>query len=139
MDDFVIIGGDKRELWQIKREIEGFLKYRLGLRLNGKSGIFPISQGIDFLGYRIWPNHRRLRKRSVKRMRRALKYFERAYREGKIDLERINATIQSWLGHAKRANTYRLRQKLLDSFVLVRSDNNLEPGNGLSHSSTKDA
>jgi retron-type reverse transcriptase len=122
MDDFVIIGGDKRELWQVKREIEGFLEHRLGLRLNGKSGIFPISHGIDFLGYRIWPDRRRLRKRSVKRMRQALKYFEKAYREGKIDLERINASIQSWLGHAKHANTYRLREKLFDSFVLRKGE-----------------
>jgi len=120
MDDFVIIGGDKRELWQVKREIEGFLEHRLGLRLNGKSGIFSVSQGIDFLGYRIWRNRRRLRKRSVKRIRRALKYFQKAHSEGKISLERVNATIQSWLGHAKHANTHRLRQNLLRSFVLTR-------------------
>ncbi|KUK51909.1 MAG: RNA-directed DNA polymerase (Reverse transcriptase), partial [Desulfotomaculum sp. 46_296] len=120
MDDFVILGGDKGHLWQVKREIEGFLAGKLDLRLNGKTGIWPISQGIDFLGYRIWPTHRLVRKSSIKRMKRKLKAFQRKYREGQIDLEKINATIQSWLGHVSHANSYNLRRKLLEAFVLTK-------------------
>lgn len=120
MDDFVILGGDKGHLWQVKREIEGFLADKLDLRLNGKTGIWPISQGIDFLGYRIWPTHRLVRKSSIRRMKRKLKAFQRKYREGKIDLEKINATIQSWLGHVSHADSYNLRNKLLGSFVLTK-------------------
>jgi len=120
MDDFVILGGDKGHLWQVKREIEGFLADKLDLRLNGKTGIWPISQGIDFLGYRIWPTHRLVRKSSIKRMKRKLKAFQRKYREGQIDLEKINATIQSWLGHVSHANSYNLRRKLLEAFVLTK-------------------
>lgn len=122
MDDFVIISGSKVELWGIRKEIEVFLNNKLKLSLNGKTSIFPVSHGVDFLGYRIWPDHRLLRKRSVKRMRRALKYFQNAYQKGSVDIERINATLQSWLGHAKHADTYRLREKLLSEACFSKGE-----------------
>jgi hypothetical protein len=53
-------------------------------------------------------------------MKRKLKAFQRKYREGKIDLDKINATIQSWLGHVSHADSYNLRNKLLGSFVLTK-------------------
>lgn len=127
MDDFILLAGDKPTLWGWRREIEGFLEANLRLRLNSKTDIFPISRGIDFLGYRIWPTHRLLRKASVKRMRRALKKFQKLYREGRIGFDRINATVQSWLGHAKHANTYSLRKKILGSVTFSRSQEEVGP------------
>jgi retron-type reverse transcriptase len=123
MDDFVVLSDNKAQLWEYYRAIEDFLNNKLQLQLNGKTGIFPISQGIDFLGYRIWPYHRLLRKSSIKRIKRKLKAFQRKYKEGQIDLDKINATIQSWLGHAKHADSYNLRKKLLGEFVLTRGEN----------------
>lgn len=120
MDDFIILGSNKQHLWAIKREVEGFLANKLDLRLNSKTGIWPISQGIDFLGYRIWPTHRLIRKSSIRRMKRKLKAFKRKYQEGKMDMDKINATIQSWLGHVSHADSYNLRKKLLGSFVLTK-------------------
>lgn len=120
MDDFVVLHHDKRALWDIKREVECFLADRLLLRLNHRTGVFPISQGIDFLGYRIWPTHRLLRKSSIKRARRGFKKLARDYAEGRIPLERVKASIMSWLGHCKHANTYRIREKVLGDVVLVR-------------------
>jgi len=113
MDDFVIISGSKDDLWNIRKEIEVFIKNKLKLNPNRKTSIFPISHGVDILGYRIWPDHRLLRKRNTKKIRRALKHFQKAYCEGSMDIERINATIQSWLGHAKHADAYQLMEKLL--------------------------
>ncbi|MDN5365721.1 MAG: RNA-directed polymerase [Thermacetogenium sp.] len=131
MDDFVIIGGNKAELWQIKREVETFLDDKLGLHLNGKTGIFPISHGVDFLGYRIWPDHRLLRKRSTKRIKRALRHFQKLYSQGKIGFDRINATVQSWLGHAKHADSYHFRQKLFDAFPFVKGGGECDEDQGI--------
>ena len=75
---------------------------------------------IDFLGYRIWPTHRLLRRDSVKRMRRKLKRMQYQYSRGEISLDKINASIQSWLGHAKHADTYGLRMQLLSNAVFSR-------------------
>jgi len=119
MDDAVIIHGDKRQLHEIKDQIAGFLKDKLKLRLNSKTSVFPAAQGVNFLGYRIWWSHRLLRKRSVTQMRRKLRRFEREYTAGQIGLNEIDASVQSWLGHAGHANTYRLREKLFEGFVLT--------------------
>ena len=84
-----------------------------------KTGIFPVTQGIDYLGYKIWPHYRLLRKRSTKRIRRALKHFQKLHKEGKIDFARIRATVQSWLGHAKHADSYHFRKKLFKEITFI--------------------
>ena len=118
MDDAVIIHGDKAWLTETKLQLAGFLAKCLALTLNSKTNIFPLAQGINFLGYRIWPTHRLLRKSSAKRMRRRLKRFKRGYSKGNIGLDHINASIQSWLGHCRHADTYKLRCKLFAGFTL---------------------
>lgn len=120
MDDFIILGGSKEHLWAVKHQIQEYINQELLLEFNDKTGIFPISQGIDFVGYRIWPTHRLLRKRSTKKIKRKLKTFEKKYATGEIEFEEINRCIQSWLGHAKHADTFRLRRKLFNEFKLAR-------------------
>ena len=77
MDDFIILGNSKEHLWKVKRQIEECLNCELLLEFNAKTGIFPINQGVDFVGYRIWPTHRLLRKRSVKKFKRKLRVFKK--------------------------------------------------------------
>ena len=121
MDDTVFLSPSKEELWQWYGEIEGFLEDRLALRLNPKTSIFPVGpRPIDFLGYRTWPTHRLLRRDSVKRMKRKLKQMQYLYSRGEIGLDQVNASIQSWIGHAKHADTHRLRKALLLSAVFAR-------------------
>lgn len=123
MDDFVTLSDSKAQLWEWRRDIEGFLSNRLMLALNHKTAIFPVaSRGVDFLGYRIWPDYRLLRKNSVKRMKRKIRAYNRKYAAGEITAGEINASVQSWLGHAKHANTYRIRQKLMGALVLKGDD-----------------
>lgn len=121
MDDFVIIGSDKAHLHTVREHIAYFLKEHLLLELNSKTQVFPAkSRGIDFLGYRIWPTHRLLRNSTKKRICRALKIFSKSYSQRTISAKDINARVQSWLGHMKHCNSYRLRKKLFDAFVLSR-------------------
>ncbi|QUO43471.1 RNA-dependent DNA polymerase [Brevibacillus composti] len=124
MDDFVILHHDKKELRRWLQEIEDFLFARLQLKLNPKTDIFPISRGVDFLGYRTWPTHRLVRKSSIKRMKRKMRKFQRRYAKGAVSLEEINRTVQSWLGHVKHADSYNLRKRLFSAFPLVKG----EPG-----------
>jgi retron-type reverse transcriptase len=113
MDDFVVIGGDKAALNGLRQDITEFLAEKLALGMNSKTKIFAAAQGVDFLGYRIWATHRLLRKGSIKRMKHALRHFIRLYAGGDITLGRINASVQSWLGHCSHADTYNLRKRLL--------------------------
>jgi len=119
MDDFVILLNNKRRLEEIKREIACFLCLK-GLVLNSKTSIFPIKQGIDFLGYRIWPTHRLLRKSSIRRAKRKYRAFARRYKNGEISKDKIKQSLMSWLGHAGHCNSYNTRKQVTDALILMK-------------------
>ncbi len=120
MDDTLVVHQDKGWLQQAKRSIGVFLGTRLALELNSKSNVFPAEQGVPFLGYRIWRTHRLLKKENVQRVRRRLQALAWRYATGGVDLATVDASVQSWLGHARHACTYGLRRRLFGEFVLQR-------------------
>lgn len=120
MDDFVVVGESKtwcREtLSRLQAHVEG-----LQLALNPKTGLFPISQGVDFVGYRHWTSHVRPRKRTLKVARKSFKTMRRLYHEGKIDLEYIRPRVASFAGYMKHCDGHRSTMAILDSFVLKKT------------------
>ena len=121
MDDFLLIGPNKAELQAMKFQIGEFLADRLCLSLNPKTDVYPTAQGIPFIGFRFWRTHRLLRKDRVQRTKRYLKSMARKYREGRIGAGQIQASIMAWIGHAKHANTYRLREHIFGNVVFSKS------------------
>ena len=120
MDDFVILSNSKTELWQIRHKI---INYLTTLRLSPhpkKNNIFPLTQGTDFMGYRIFPTHRRLRKSNIRLFVKRMKKFQREYKEDIVDLQTVNQSVQSWIGHAGHADTWHLRKKLFKRFVFAK-------------------
>ncbi len=116
-DDFVIFGNSKRWLNQMKSEIISYLG-TLRLRLHeNKSRIYRTSEGVDFLGYRIFPNRMLVRKSIVKRYRKRLRKMVSDYKNGKIDLAGVNNSIQSWIGHVGHADSYILRKEMFSNVV----------------------
>lgn len=118
MDDFCILHEDKGYLKELKEAIGRYLFERRILHLNPKTSVFPLGQGVDFLGYRTWTDHKLLRRRSVKRMRKKLKVMVCKYHEGIIPKIKIDRTIKSWVAHALHADTYRIRKKILNTVRL---------------------
>lgn len=111
MDDFILLSDDKAELRRWRKDIEGFLDEKLHLHLNHKTAIFPVSHGIDFLGYRIFPNKRLLRKRLIKRMRKTLKHFQ----HGKdVSWTHARGTVSSWLGIVCHSDAKSIREAMED-------------------------
>ncbi|EOI3364888.1 hypothetical protein ACMSJT_004855, partial [Aeromonas hydrophila] len=98
--------------------IEQFLWSALRLTTNSKTQIFPVGpdngRALDFLGYRIYPTHRLLRKNSIKRIRYKLRRFKRAIAAGRLTAGDCRPCIQSWCAHAAHANTWRLRCSLFN-------------------------
>lgn len=117
MDDWLIVHHDKARLHELRHHLDAWLRDKLHLRLNRKTQVFRVSKqygrGLDFVGYRMWPERRLLRKVSVRRFRRRLAALRRQYRDGRIDIHHVQPVISAWLGHAGRANTTALRTKLL--------------------------
>lgn len=115
-DDFVTLGTDKKHLHELKTKIEEFLQ-KLRLRLHPKKSlIFPKRVGTDFLGYRIYPTHTRVRKSNTKRFVQRTRKLQEAYAKGEIPIERVSASIHSWIGHVQHADSWNLRKKLFDQF-----------------------
>ncbi|MBI3584178.1 MAG: group II intron reverse transcriptase domain-containing protein [Nitrospinae bacterium] len=121
MDDFVLLHSNKKQLHLWKVEIGDFLMHTLRLQLNYKTSVFPISHGVDFVGYRTWPTHRLLRKRSFIRMRRKLKKFVELYKHNKITLEKIKQSITSWLGHVKHSNSYNVVKRVFGGITFSKN------------------
>jgi retron-type reverse transcriptase len=113
MDDAVVVDRDKHALQATRVRIAQFLAERLMLQLNSKTQVFAAAQGVSFLGYRLWATHRLLREGSIRRMRRKIRAFRWRLIHGELVFKEMDASVQSWLGHARHANTYRLRRRVL--------------------------
>ena len=124
MDDFCIIHHDKAYLHAARAHIEDWLREHLLLRTNHKTQVFPVSikngAALDFVGYRIYPTHRRLRRDSIKRITTSLKRLRKQYAAGKIDLDEVRPVVHSWIAHASHANTQGLQEKILSTFRFSR-------------------
>lgn len=102
MDDMVILSSNPYELRRWKDDIEQAADERLQLRLSHWH-VSPVSRGINFLGYRIWPRHKLLRKRSVTGAKRKIKRYLKHNAS-----EQLQRFIASWRGHAAFADTCNL-------------------------------
>jgi retron-type reverse transcriptase len=119
MDDFVIVGPDKRTLWALHDDIADFLASELHLRLNRKTDVFPARHGVNFCGYRTWTTHRRPRKRTIKKARRRFRELAALYHAGQIGSEDVRPYVASFLGHMKHCDSHLTVEHILDDFVLV--------------------
>ena len=120
MDDFVIFSASKEELREIKPKIIEYLQ-QIHLSLHDrKCKTWSVVDGVGFLGFKVYPTHRVLLKKNVHRVKRRFAYFQRAFKTGTISMETIRISVASWLGHMKWGDTYRLKQNLLERFVLSR-------------------
>lgn len=120
VDDFAILHDNKTRLHALIPEIESYLG-TLGLELHArKRVVFPVSEGCDFMGYRIWPTHRRIRPENGYRFQRKLKAMAREYSCGEVSREKVTASVMSWIGHAQHADTWGLRKAVLGGVSFSR-------------------
>jgi retron-type reverse transcriptase len=121
MDDIIILHPDKRHLATVKQEIEEFLFNELHLELNKKTAIRPTSMGIDFVGFRIWATHRKLKKKTAIKIKTRLKYLFRAFSRGEVTKEELDRSIASYRGILKHCNSYQFRQGLNKMYSEVKT------------------
>ena len=106
MDDIAALSDDKKELHEVKEAAAVFMRDRLGLALHPrKVQVVPLAIGVDFLGYRIYPHHRLLRKSTVARF--VLRHKHENLRGGAS-----KDSIRSWLVYARGADSHGLLRSL---------------------------
>ena len=106
MDDIIILHTDKKRLAAVKDEIEAFLFDNLRLQLNKKTAIRPCSMGIEFVGYRIWATHKKLRKKTALNIKRSIKHIKEARDSGEIAQDSFDRRIASYKGVLQYCNSY---------------------------------
>lgn len=121
MDDIVVLSESKKELHRIRQRFAEFLADVLNLRLNSKTAVRPVSQGMEFVGFRIWPGRVTLRKSTSLRMKRHLKSVQERYRRGEIDFQRANSTVQSYYALLRSCDCDALVKKIFDGIVFTHN------------------
>jgi RNA-directed DNA polymerase len=113
VDDFLLFSDDKRQLWDWKRSIIGRLA-TLRLTLHEEQAqVFPTCTGIPFLGFRIFPSYRMVKRRKVVLFRRRLRSLLEEYTHGRLPVEKLDASIKGWVNHVRYGNTWGLRRSVL--------------------------
>ncbi len=112
MDDVIILAPDKQALHSWKANIEYFLNNELALDLNNKTTIRPVSMGVEFVGVRIWTTKMKLRKSTVRRIKREFKKICRRLVAGSLTRESFERRVASINGLLEHTDTYKLRTRL---------------------------
>jgi retron-type reverse transcriptase len=112
VDDFLSFSNDKSQLHEARARMSAYCE---GLRLTlhpRKCFIAPVSAGFTFLGFRIFPTHRRVEADNVGRFRRRLRRYRRDVEAGLLSAADAAHRIDSWHAHAAHADSVRLRRWL---------------------------
>lgn len=142
VDDLMILGDTPKILVHQMRQIDQFLEDHLQLRLHpDKTVLQRVEQGANFLGYIAFPHYSHVRERSLRALRKRIHFFNHlldpagyphrsppergswaqwlALHQLKPPLiaspallKRMLATLNSYYGQLRHANTYHLRRNI---------------------------
>ena len=112
VDDFLLFADDKATLWAWKAAIVERLT-RLRLTLHPCAHPRPVTEGIPFLGFVLYPDRRALKRRKGVAFARRFRALRAAYAAGEIPLDRLTASARGWANHARYGDTWPLRRAIL--------------------------
>lgn len=114
VDDFLLFGDDKKELMQWRNAIIKRLeRFRLTLHM-GSAHPYPVTEGIPFLGFMVFPDHRRVKQRKGFAYQRKLRYLMQT-----ADRKTIRASVQGWVNHVRYAESFHLCESVLGNVGLL--------------------
>ena len=125
MDDFILLHHDKNYLCHCLDKIRQLFGDDLKLELNDKTQIFPIKNGVNYLGWHLYLTEtgkviRKLLTSNKRRFKRRMKLLQKEYGEGLIELDVVKRSIASTHGHLIHGHTYKLRTKVFYNTVFIR-------------------
>lgn len=121
MDDSIAIVDGRDKASRLLKDMGLFLENRLNLVPNPKkSQIFPLKQGVNAYGYKIWTTHRLVRNESKKAMKRRIKAMDRKLKNDEIELHDVQQAVNSWIGHARHSNSFNLVKKIFAKYPYVK-------------------
>lgn len=119
-DDICMIVKSKGKAKVVLRSTIGFLNDQLRLEANEKKTcIFPLSQGINMVGFKTRTTHKNLRDKSKTRIKGKIKKFPHLIESGKLSVEKAENMMNSWWGHARHGDCHNFKTSLLDRYPWV--------------------
>ncbi len=120
MDDFLLFSESKAELIAWKIAIRSFLGEHLRLSMHeNKSVVIPTRTGLDFCGFVLFPEKRKLRRTSITRFLKRFKMQRSLYSQGQMSLDEVTTSVKSWIAHAAHADSWHLRSKIFREHPLL--------------------
>jgi len=116
VDDFMLFSDSKKVLWQAKYELAHRLS-GLRLALHPAAQPRPVVEGVPFLGFVIFPNKRRLKRRKGIHFGRKLRAMKKAVAQGELTTADLSASVVGWVNHVRFANTTGLRKAVLGAIA----------------------
>jgi RNA-directed DNA polymerase len=114
VDDFMLFGRHKAQLWEWRAAIVQYLA-KLRLTIHEENCLpRPVTDGIPFLGFVVYPEHRLLKRRKGVAYARRLRQIVYSGDAGKV-----RASVQGWINHARYGDTYGLRKAVLARYGLL--------------------
>lgn len=129
MDDICIVAPTKEQAKEYLQKVTSFLNKRLNLETNSKTKIFPLEQGVNAYGFKIWTHCKLLRNSSKAAMKRRIKAMDRKLKSGLIRERQVKQAVDSWLGHARHSNSYNLSKKIFSKYPYIKVEGETEFGN----------
>jgi hypothetical protein len=119
VDDCLLFADDRPTLGRWREEVIAFSRtLRLTIHEN-QAQPRPVTEGIPFLGFIVFPTHRRLKRRKGVAFRRRLKTLLQRYQAGEIELEQLEASLQGWINYVRYGDTWGLRRAILSEVVVA--------------------
>jgi len=115
VDDMVLFSDQKEQMNQWRAEI---IQYAQTLRLTLHEEFAqprPSHTGVSFLGFQIFPDHRRLKPANGYAFQRRLKNMHSLYQSGEISQQDLMTSVQSWINHVRYGDTWGLRRAVLSA------------------------
>ena len=127
MDDFILIHHDKAFLQQVLKTLRQFIENNLKLSFNEKTQIFPIKNGCEFLGFKIYmmPSGKivkKIKNQTKKRFCNRIKFYVKQYNNGTLEYSDFKDNLISCMAHLKNGNSYNFIKSRLKRLVLISSN-----------------
>ncbi len=80
--------------------------------------VVPVAAGIPWLGFVVYPTHRRVKARKVRHATGRLEHLYGQWQGGEISFGTFDAAVQGWVNHVRFADSWGLRWHVLERFDL---------------------
>lgn len=111
VDDLLLFSDDKAQLADWRAACSERLA-RLRLTVHAGAHGRPVSEGFPFLGFTLYPDRRRLKRRKGVYFQRRWQRLVAAWAAGDLTLEQLTAAARGWVNHVRYGNTVGLRKAL---------------------------